>query len=51
MYSYVKSEVQLARILKRDGEEALEVFKERWIPMEEAYLKTYSIRAQADIVM
>ena len=51
VYSDVLPEVQLKRILRRDGEQALEAFKGRWIPMEEAYLKTYSIRAQADIVM
>lgn len=51
IYIDVDPEVQLKRILKRDGEQALEVFKERWIPMEEIYLKAYSIRAHADIVM
>ena len=51
VYIDVVPEVQLKRIRKRDGEQALEIFKERWIPMEEAYLETYSIRAQADIVI
>lgn len=51
VYSDVAPKVQLKRILIRDGEQALEVFKERWIPMEEAYLKAYSIREQADMLM
>lgn len=51
VYSDVVPEVQLRRILKRDGEQALESFKERWIPMEQTYLKAYSIREQADIIM
>lgn len=51
VYTDVDPEEQLARILKRDGTQALEVFRERWIPMEETYFKTYPIRAQADIEM
>lgn len=30
-------EEQLRRILERNGEEAVHIFKERWIPMEENY--------------
>ena len=51
VYIDVAPEEQLERIRKRDGEQAIKVFKERWIPMEEAYLETYPIKAQADIVM
>lgn len=51
VYIDVTPEEQLERIRKRDGEQAIQVFQERWIPMEEAYFETYSIRAQADIVM
>lgn len=42
---------QRRRILERNGEAALNVFLEKWIPMEERYLTTYRIRERADIVM
>lgn len=51
VFSDVESEEQLRRILARDGEEALEIFKQRWIPMEENYFAAYGIREQADVVL
>lgn len=42
---------QQARILERNGEKALPVFRERWIPMEEQYFREYEIREQADYVV
>lgn len=36
-------ETRLARIEKRNGPEALTVFKNKWIPLEEAYFKAFSI--------
>lgn len=35
----VAPEEQLRRILKRNGPEGLEMFKERWIPLEESYFQ------------
>lgn len=35
--------VQLERIRRRDGEAALPMFRERWIPMENRYIETYHI--------
>lgn len=47
----IEPEWQLSRILERNGEEALRVFKERWIPMEEQYFREYEIRQRADYVV
>lgn len=51
IFSDVGSELQLQRILERGGEEVLQVFKERWIPLEEAYFAAYKLRETADIVI
>ncbi len=42
---------QEARILKRNGEKWLGVFKERWIPMEERYFKHFGIIENADVII
>ena len=47
----VEKEEQLARILDRDGEEALRMFEDKWIPMEEAYFDAFHIREHADVVV
>lgn len=46
----VEPEVQRERIRKRNGEECLEAFEQKWIPMEEAYFKAFEIKAQADFI-
>lgn len=45
----VDPEEQMKRIVRREGPEAVEMFRQRWIPMEEVYLETYQIRDRADI--
>ena len=42
---------QLKRIRKRNGEQKAQIFAKRWIPMEEKYLRTFNIKAKADIVI
>lgn len=42
---------QLSRILMRNGEVQRMVFVERWIPLEERYLKHFSVLKHADIVL
>lgn len=42
--------LQLERIKKRNGTQALEVFKEKWIPFETVYFETFGIREKCDIV-
>ena len=40
---------QMRRILKRNGPEAAERFRTRWIPLEEAYFAGCKVRENADI--
>ncbi|MBQ8278979.1 MAG: hypothetical protein IJZ23_03985 [Roseburia sp.] len=42
---------QIENIRNRNGEEKLKVFKERWIPKEEAYFEKFRIKEQSDIVV
>lgn len=51
VFSDISSEDQMMRILKRNGEELAEMFRTRWIPMEEAYFDFYSIRNTVDIML
>lgn len=44
----VTPEEQLARIRKRNGPEALEAFRTRWIPMEEQYFRAFDIQERCD---
>lgn len=41
---------QLRRIDKRSGAEALAMFRDRWIPLEERYFETYRIKERCDRV-
>ena len=43
----VDSGEQMARIEKRNGTQMAEVFRTRWIPLEEAYFEAYHIREQS----
>ena len=49
VFSEVEPEVQRERILCRDGMEMEEMFRNRWIPLEEKYFNEYQIRERADI--
>ena len=51
VFSTVGEEEQMARILRRNGEKMAEMFRTRWIPMEENYFRHFSIRDKADIVL
>lgn len=51
VFSDIGGREQLQRIAARDGEEALENFITRWIPMEESYFTAYRIREHADVVI
>jgi uridine kinase len=51
VFSDISPEEQLARIEKRNGADAAKVFAEKWIPMEEEYLKAYSIKDNAHLVV
>lgn len=47
----VEPHVQQERIRKRNGEERLQVFLQKWIPMEERYFKAYDIMDKADLIL
>ena len=44
-------EVRLQRILERNGEAALEVFKAKWIPLENRYFEFFAIKDKCDIII
>jgi uridine kinase len=43
--------LQDARILARNGADALEVFQTRWIPLENKYIEALDVLSQCDIVI
>lgn len=47
----VKPQEQLRRIERRDGAEMLKNFRERWIPMEEQYIRHFHIMERAGLVL
>lgn len=47
----VSPEEQLRRILAREGEGLVDAFARLWIPMEEEYIKFFSLKDKADIVI
>lgn len=47
----VDPDTQKKRILARNGPEMLQRFEERWIPMEEAYFKAFSIAERCDFIL
>ena len=51
LFSHVESEEQQRRILARNGERMLEMFRSRWIPMEERYFSEFEIRENADLII
>ncbi|MBQ8016063.1 MAG: uridine kinase [Clostridia bacterium] len=44
-------ETQLNRICERNGKDALEVFKSKWIPFENNYFDEFNIRNKCDYVL
>lgn len=51
VFSDVSAAEQRNRVKRRNGEEALPVFLEKWIPLEERYFAAYKIRENADMVL
>ena len=47
----VDPDEQMRRIFDRNGEKMAELFKNRWIPLEEAYFNHFSIAAKADFIL
>lgn len=51
VFSTISPDEQMERIIARNGERMAKMFKEKWIPMEEAYYKAFDIEANSDIVI
>lgn len=47
----INDEEQLQRIRKRNGEAKAEVFRTKWIPMENRYFEKFSVTAQCDLLI
>lgn len=45
----VPKDIQLDRILKRNGKDALEVFKNKWIPLEEKYFEEFDLKNRCEL--
>ena len=46
----VSSETQMQRIISRNGKERAEVFKNKWIPLEEKYFEFFDIEKKCEMV-
>ncbi len=51
IFADIDPETQLQRIISRNGKAAAEIFKSKWIPLEEAYFEAFSIRERCEIVI
>ena len=51
VFSYASFETQKERILSRDGIEQLDNFIEKWIPFENRYFTTFSIKEVCDMIV
>ena len=49
VFTNVDEKEQMVRILHRNGERMAEMFRTRWIPMEEAYFSAFGIREKAEM--
>ena len=45
----VSEKEQIERIIIRDGKEKAEIFKSKWIPLEENYFKTFNIADRCEV--
>ena len=50
LFTTIDPAEQEGRLLAREGEEKLEVFKARWIPMEEAYFKAFDVKSLCHVL-
>ena len=51
VFADIDAKTQLARIIGRDGAEAAEAFKNKWIPLEEEYFSRFKIKERAEIII
>jgi uridine kinase len=51
IFMTVEHQTQIERIRIRNGEEALKVFKEKWIPLEEKYFSAFDIEKRCELAI
>lgn len=51
VFLQIDPEEQMRRIIHRNGAEKAEMFRTRWIPLENAYFDAYSIAQKADLTL
>ncbi|MEA4914897.1 MAG: uridine kinase [Christensenella sp.] len=51
IFCRIESDLQIKRILARNGKDALKMFQERWIPLENKYFEALDILSQCDLVI
>lgn len=51
VFMKIDSKLQMDRIIRRNGKEKAEMFRERWIPMENRYFEAFDVEEAADIVI
>lgn len=51
VFSDVSPDEQMKRICLRNGSETAEIFRDKWIPLEEKYFEEYSVSRKADICL
>lgn len=51
VFADVEPKEQLRRIAGRNGEEALDAFRQKWLPMEEKYFAAHHIKEKAQICL
>ena len=47
----IDEETQKERIISRNGVERYQMFRDKWIPLEEAYFREYEVRERCDILL
>ena len=47
----IDPETQKARIINRNGTEGYRAFSEKWIPLEEEYIREYKVIERSEIIM
>lgn len=51
VFMSVSPEIQIKRLIKRNGESGAEIFRKKWIPLEEKYFSAYGLHEQCDYVV
>ena len=51
LFCRIESAPQMERVLARNGKKQAEVFRTRWIPMENAYFAAFDIEADCDLIL